>query len=298
VSEKAWKKGGSKMFVKIDTKVSVNDLLKGVIVQSGNDATIVLAEGIAGSEDKFAEYLNKIAKKLGMKNSNFVNASGWPDENHYSTARDLSVLAIHTINDFPKFYKYYSETEFTYNKITQQNRNPLLSMDIGSDGIKTGHTDIAGYGLIASAVNPKDGRRVVVVFNGTDSKKSRAKEAEKLVVWGLNGFKNKKFIDAKLTTYKVPALYGKQSFINAAVKKDLILTIDRISDSEFTSKFTPKPNLTAPISKNDIVGVIEILHNNKHYKSIDVIAKENLEELGAFKRFFAKTKNSIMNREK
>jgi D-alanyl-D-alanine carboxypeptidase (penicillin-binding protein 5/6) len=150
VSEKAWRIQGSKMFVPINEQVKVEDLIRGVVVQSGNDATIVLAEGISGSEEAFADSLNTMAKKLGMNNSHFMNASGWPDQNHYSTAYDLALLAYHTITDHPDSYHYYSEKEFTYNKIKQGNRNPLLYKNIGADGIKTGHAEEAGYGLIGS----------------------------------------------------------------------------------------------------------------------------------------------------
>jgi serine-type D-Ala-D-Ala carboxypeptidase (penicillin-binding protein 5/6) len=167
VSETAWRMQGSKMFVPLGQMVKVEDLIRGVIVQSGNDATIVLAEGLAGSEGEFAAAMNRKAKELGMINSNFMNASGWPDENHYSTCHDLAILAIALIRDFPDYYKYYAEKEFTYNNIKQGNRNPLLYKNIGADGIKTGHTESAGYGLMASGV--RDGRRVVMVLNGMAS---------------------------------------------------------------------------------------------------------------------------------
>ena len=286
------------MFVEVDKKVSVKDLLKGVIIQSGNDATIVLAEGIAGTEEKFAAHLNKIAEKLGMENSNFVNASGWPDEDHYSTARDLATLARHIITDFPEYYGYYAEQEFTFNNITQTNRNPLLSLDIGADGIKTGHTEAAGYGLMASAVNSNDKRRVIVVFNGTDSIKARAEEAEKLVGWALNGFKNKKLIDAQKDTYKVPVLFGKEATILAGVEDDLVLTVEKLSESEVRSQFKPIDGLEAPIKKGEIVGQVEIVKSGKPYKQINVIAKSSVEELGTFKKFFVKTKHKFKNKDK
>ena len=189
VSEKAWKKGGSKMFIEVGKKVKVEDLIRGVIIQSGNDATIALAEGLAGSEEMFANALNRKAKELGMDNSSFMNASGWPDENHYSTARDLAKLAKAMIEEFPEYYEFYSETEFTFNDIKQANRNPLLGAGIGADGLKTGHTDDGGYGLIGTGVND-DGRRVIMVLNGMESKKERREESIRLLQWGLNGFTN------------------------------------------------------------------------------------------------------------
>ncbi len=168
VTEKAWNTQGSKMFVELGNSIKVEDLLRDVIIQSGNDATIVLAEGISGSEEVFAKNMTAKAHELGMKNSNFTNASGWPDDNHYSTARDLATMGVALIHDFPEYYKIYSEKDFTYHSIKQGNRNPLLYLNNGGDGIKTGHTEAAGYGLIGSGVSALNGRRVVFVVNGGD----------------------------------------------------------------------------------------------------------------------------------
>ena len=167
VSEKAWRKGGSKMFVEVGDQVRVEDLLRGVIVQSGNDACIVLAEGLAGSEEAFAEQMTAKGREIGLTGSNFTNATGWPDENHYVTARDLATLAERIIVDHPEYYHYYSEKEFTWNDIRQGNRNPLLYRNVGADGLKTGHTEAAGYGLTASAM--QNGRRLLLVVNGLPS---------------------------------------------------------------------------------------------------------------------------------
>ena len=172
VSEKAWRMGGSKMFVEVGKEVRVEDLLRGVIVQSGNDACIVLAEALAGSEEAFAETMTKKAKEIGMTGSRFANSTGWPHPDHRMTARDLATLALYTISNFPEFYGYYGETNFVWNKIKQGNRNPLLYRNMGADGLKTGRTDEAGYGLTGSAV--RDGRRLVVVVNGLKSVKERA----------------------------------------------------------------------------------------------------------------------------
>ena len=182
VSEKAWRKGGSKMFVEVGSEVSVEDLLRGVIVQSGNDACIVLAEALAGSEEAFAEQMTRKAREIGMEGSTFTNSTGWPDPNHRMTARDLAILAERMVQDFPDFYHYYSEREFTYNGIRQGNRNPLLYKNLGADGLKTGHTEEAGYGLTASA--ERDGRRLVLVINGLESIKARSEEAERLIASG------------------------------------------------------------------------------------------------------------------
>jgi len=186
VSKKAWKMGGSKMFVEVDKTVSVEDLLRGIIVQSGNDASIVLAEGISGSEEAFASEMNLLAGKMGLKGTNFVNSSGMPADNHYTTAKDLAVIAEYTIKNFPEFYKIYSENDFTFSNITQSNRNPLLGSSDGNDGLKTGYTNDAGYGYVGSSI--RDGRRLILVFNGTNSSKQRKQEANRLMEWGFSNF--------------------------------------------------------------------------------------------------------------
>jgi len=184
VSQKAWKTGGSKMFVRVDTQVPVDDLIKGMIVQSGNDACVTLAEGIAGSEENFAQMMNREAQRLGMKSSSFTNSTGLPDPNLYTTAHDLSLLAGALIRDFPEYYKkYYSMKEFRYNNITQPNRNRLLYIDPSVDGVKTGHTEAAGYCLISSAI--RDKRRLLSVVLGTKSDSARASESLKLLNWGF-----------------------------------------------------------------------------------------------------------------
>ena len=186
VSKKAWKKGGSKMFVKINDRVKVEDLNRGIIVQSGNDACIVLAEGLSGSEKLFSEELNELGKEIGLKNSFFTNSTGWPDPQHLMTVDDLLTLSIRTIKDFPELFHYYAEKEFTYNGIKQLNRNPLLFTELNSDGLKTGHTSLGGYGLVATV--KKNERRLILVLNGLNSSKDRAKEAERLIKIGLNQY--------------------------------------------------------------------------------------------------------------
>jgi D-alanyl-D-alanine carboxypeptidase (penicillin-binding protein 5/6) len=186
VSEKAWKTGGSKMFVHVGDRVSVEDLLRGVIIQSGNDACVVLAEGLAGSEERFAEQMTARARELGMTKSVFKNATGLPQDGHLMTPRELAFLAREIIVRFPQFYRFYSEISFTYNNIKQGNRNPLLYKNTGADGMKTGHTDAAGYGLTASA--KRDGRRLILVVNGLKSMNERSRESERLLDWGFNEF--------------------------------------------------------------------------------------------------------------
>ena len=193
VSKKAWKKGGSKMFLNVNNMVSIEDLIRGIIVQSGNDACIVVAEGISGSEALFAEELNILAKEIGLTNSNFTNSTGWPDPDHLTTIKDLLTLTIKTIEDFPSLYHYYSEKEFVYSDIKQLNRNPLLYNNLGADGLKTGHTSLGGYGLVASV--KKNDRRLIIILNGLKSSKVRSNESERLIKIGFNQFKNINLFD-------------------------------------------------------------------------------------------------------
>ena len=178
VSKKAWKKGGSKMFVGYNTFITIEDLLRGIIIQSGNDACITIAEGFSGTEENFALELNLLAREIGLENSNFTNSTGWPDKDHLMTARDILKLTIRTIEDFPDLYKLYSEKEFTYNKIRQINRNPLLFSDPFSDGLKTGHTSLGGFGLTASS--NRNNRRIIIVLNGLETSEQRKKESKRL----------------------------------------------------------------------------------------------------------------------
>ncbi|HSK39613.1 MAG TPA: D-alanyl-D-alanine carboxypeptidase family protein, partial [Arenibaculum sp.] len=186
VSEGAWRMQGSKMFVELGNPIPVEDLIRGVIIQSGNDASVVLAEGLAGSESEFATRMTQRAHELGLTASNFTNATGWPDDDHYSTASDLAKLSDRIIADFPEFYHYYSETEFTYHDIKQGNRNPLLYRNMDVDGLKTGHTEAAGYGLAASA--ERNGRRLILVVNGLSDMQARADESARLLEWGFREF--------------------------------------------------------------------------------------------------------------
>ncbi len=225
VSEKAWRMGGSKMFIEVGKRIPVEDLVKGVIVQSGNDATIVFAEALSATEDNFALAMTRKAKELGMDSSNFMNASGWPDPNHYSTARDLSVLARAIIADFPEYYGYYSIKEFTFNKIKQDNRNPLIYRNMGVDGIKTGHTESGGYGLMASG--ERDGRRTVMVVNGLSDDKQRAQESARLMEWSLAFFENKTLYKSGEKIADVPVKLGDKASVPLVLQKDVFLTLPK-----------------------------------------------------------------------
>ncbi len=288
VSEKAWRKGGSKMFVEVGSQVKVEDLIRGVIIQSGNDATIVLAEGLAGSEDAFAEALNSKAAALGMKNSQFRNASGWPDPDHYSTAEDLATLAMNMIRDFPDHYRYYSETEYSYNNIKQSNRNPLIYRDIGADGIKTGHTEAGGYGLMASGI--RNGRRVVLVVNGLKDDKARAQEGARLLEWGLKGFENVKLFSAGETVEHAFVIMGKTEQVPLIIEQDLTVTVPVSVKNDLKVEVLYDGPLQAPIKKGQKVGVLKVTVPQLKTFEIPLIANADVMHLGFFATTFAKAK--------
>lgn len=293
VSEKAWKMGGSKMFVEVGKDVRVEDLLRGVIIQSGNDATIVLAEGLAGTEDAFAKAMTRKAKQLGMKNSNFMNASGWPDDNHYSTAEDLAILAQALIRDFPEFYPLYAETEFEFSGIKQPNRNPLLYRGIGADGIKTGHTEIGGYGLMASG--EKDGRRIIMVLNGMESEKERAEESAKLFTWALNSFENVRVFAKGQTVETAPVSMGKAETVALTVTEPVFFTLPKMARDELEVETSyPRP-LIAPISKGQKVGTLTITIPGQAPLTYELVAAGSVEELGFFAKVLRRAQTSLGN---
>jgi D-alanyl-D-alanine carboxypeptidase (penicillin-binding protein 5/6) len=278
VSQKAWEKGGSKMFIEVGKKVSIEDLLKGLIVQSGNDAAIALAEGLAGDEDQFALALNARAQELGMKNSHFKNASGWPDPEHYSTANDLALLAQRLIVDFPHEYSIYSMKEFTYAGIRQPNRNPLLYRNMGVDGIKTGHTEAGGYGLIASG--ERDERRVVMVVNGLDSETDRANESARLMSWALNNFENITLFKANDIIDTAPTVFATQDRLPLTIGRDVRVTVPKGQRANIQAIAEYKSPLKAPLHKGDKVGVLKITIPQVGEFNVPLLAAEDLEETG------------------
>ena len=226
VTDKAWKMKGSKMFVEVDKRVRVADLVRGLVVHSGNDAAVVVAEGIAGSERDFAEEMTATAREIGMVNTNFTNATGWPDPEHLTTARDLAVLVARTIRDFPEFYHYYKEKTFTYNEIRQGNRNPLLyKEDLGADGLKTGYTKESGYGIAASAV--RQDRRLILVAHGMESARVRNRESQRLLDWGFREFSNYDLFTAGETVAEAPVWLGKSATVAMIIQHPLTITLPR-----------------------------------------------------------------------
>ncbi len=280
VSEKAWRKGGSKMFVEMGSRVSVEDLLKGMIVQSGNDASIVLAEGLFGSEELFSLEMNRLAKRIGMNQSNFKNATGWPDPEHVTTAKDLSLLASDLYKRFPQYMGYYSKKSYTYNNIKQGNRNPLLYKNLGSDGLKTGHTSKSGYGLVGSAV--RNDRRVIAVINGLNSSKDRSQEAERLIDWSFREFNNYKIYNKNTEVYKAPIWLGTEEFVPVILNDDIKLTL---SDEEYRNlkvKVKYSKPISAPIKKGKEIGFLHILVNNKQIDKRPLFSAKDIDELSLF----------------
>ncbi len=285
VSEKAWRKQGSKMFVAVKSRVKIEDLIRGIIVQSGNDATIVVAEGLASSEGAFADELNETAKKLGMTKSNFINASGWPDPGHETTARDLATLAVATIKNFPEFYHYYGEKSFTYNGIKQGNRNPTIYRNIGADGLKTGHTEAGGYGLTASATR-KD-RRLVLVINGLPTKKSRSTEPERLLDWGFREFKNYALFKAGETVTDAQVWMGDLGSVPLLIEKELTLTLPRKARRAMKVKVVMNSPVPAPIKKGDILATLKIEIPDRKTMEVPLVAGSSIKQLGMFSRLGA-----------
>jgi D-alanyl-D-alanine carboxypeptidase (penicillin-binding protein 5/6) len=291
VSERAWRMQGSKMFTELGNSIKVEDLIRGVIIQSGNDASVVLAEGMSGSEEKFAEEMSKRARDLGMKDSHFMNATGWPHDNHYSTAHDLALLAQHLILDFPEYYHFYSEKEFSYHGIKQGNRNPLLYRDIGADGLKTGHTEAAGYGLMASA--KRGDRRLVLVVNGLQNMQARADESARLIDWGFREFDAYPFFKAGQPVEAAPVWMGAEAEVPATVAQDLVVTMSR--DERRGLKVTARFDrpVQAPVAKGDQVGRLVIEGPGFSTREVPLVAAKDVAELGVFGRIAAAAKHLV-----
>ena len=283
VSKQAWQTGGSKMFIRVDTQVPVEDLIKGMIVQSGNDACIALAEAIAGSEENFAQMMNREAQRLGMKSTSFRNSTGLPDAQHYTTARDLSILASALIRDFPAEYgKYYSMKEYRYNNITQPNRNRLLWLDPTVDGVKTGHTEAAGYCLISSS--KRDSRRLLSVVLGTNSDATRASESLKLLNWGFQFYEAVQLY-AKGQAISTPKVWkGTAPAVKAGFANDFILAVPKGYGAKIDAQFVSQQPLLAPVAQGQKIGTMKVNVDGKPYGEYPVLALENVPVAGLFGR--------------
>ena len=291
ISAKAYKMGGSRTFLEIDDLVSIDVLLKGVIIQSGNDASVVLAECLGGTEKDFAKIMNVYAEKIGMINTHFVNSSGWPDEKHYSTVRDLAILSNSLIKNFPDLYTYFKIKEFSYNEINQPNRNKLLTNENGADGLKTGYTKKSGWGIAGSAL--KDNRRITLVISGTNSSRSRLNESSFLLNWAFNQTSQIKLVSKGQIIKNVDVWLGNKSTINLVIAKDVFSTLS-FDQLELIKTFISynKP-VSAPIKKGDKLGSMQIKITGKKDLIIPLVAEINVNETNPFFKLFASIKYLI-----
>ena len=277
VSEKAWRMGGSKMFVPLGGTVAVEDLIRGMIIQSGNDACIVLAEGISGSEEQFVEQMNAKAKDLGLTNSNFRNCTGWPDPAHHMSARDIATLARHQISDFPEYYHYDSEKSFKYNNIDQLNRNVLVQKGF-ADGLKTGHTEDGGFGEVASA--QRDGRRVITVINGMTTMHARAEESERLLDWGFSNFEDVKLFTAGDIVERAPVWLGDANTVPLVGGRDLTVTMPRQWKNKAKISIVYDSPIPAPIARGTVVGHLVIAGDGVPDLQMPLLAGADVGKLG------------------
>ena len=280
VSEKAWRTGGSRMFIDPKMQVSVEDLVRGMVIQSGNDASVALAEYVAGSEESFAELMNHYGEVLGMQSTNFRNSTGLPDPDHYTTARDIAVLSAATVRDFPNFYTWYSEKEFTFNNIRQHNRNTLLWRDPAIDGLKTGHTEAAGYCLAASA--KRDGMRLFSAVMGSSSESSRASETQTLLNYGFRFFETVQLYQAGQELARARVWKGLTEEVVLGIADEVYVTIPRGRYDDLEAQVEMRPQMTAPLSEGEVVGTINVKLGDELITSRELITLGAVEEAGFF----------------
>ena len=285
VSEKAWRMGGSKMFIEVGSSVRVEDLIRGIVVQSGNDACIVVAEALAGSEDAFAQAMTERGREIGLIDSSFTNSTGWPDPANFVTARDLATLTQRIIVDFPEYFHYFAEKTFTYNEIKQSNRNPLLFKDIGADGMKTGHTEEAGYGLTATA--ERNGRRLILVITGLESVRARASEAERMLGWGFRETKNYTLFERAEEIETADVWLGTQATVPLILPKDLTITMSRAARKKLEVKVVLDSPVPAPIVKGSEIATLVISAPEFTTIRLPLQAGADVERLGYFGRVWA-----------
>ncbi len=294
VSERAWKeREGSSMFVEVDKNIRVEDLLRGIIVQSGNDACIVVAENIAGTEESFAKMMTEKARDIGMTNTKFTNSTGMHDKNNFSTAYDLAILSQYLINNYPEYYHMFAETEFEWSNIKQKNRNPLLYKNMGVDGLKTGHLSVSGYGLAASAIDGN--RRVISVTNGFSSTQKRSQGSSRLITWSFREFENIRLFEdfTKFASINIPGSNESSSLIGAV--KDIVLTVPRTKEKELQYEIELFENIKFPITSGDIIGKIKVDIPNEDPEYFDVVSVNDVNRSNIFSRFFSYIYISVVN---
>jgi len=282
VSEKAWRKGGSKMFVEVGSRVRVEDLLRGIIIQSGNDACIVVAEALAGSEEEFARQMTERARELGLAGTNLTNASGWPDPDHVMSVRDLATLATLLIRRFPDYYPLYSEKEFTFNGIRQYSRNPLLHSDPSADGLKTGYTEEAGYGLVASAV--RGDRRLLLVLAGLESARQRGDEAERLLEYGYNQFKNYRLFSTGEAVELANVWLGDDTTVPLVLEEDVVISLTSEGRRNLEVKVVYDGPIPAPVANGSALAELEITAPGIEPRRLPLVAGEEVRAANLFGR--------------
>ena len=288
ISENCWRKQGSKMFIREGTRVLLSDLMKGMVIQSGNDASCAIAEHVAASEEGFVQLMNLYAREMGLKNTQFRNESGWPDPEHFSSARDLAILSTNLINKFPDHYSLYKEKYFTFNEIKQRNRNSLLWQDDSIDGIKTGHTESAGYCLVSSGV--RNDTRLISVTLRSSSEKARLTDNRRLLDYGFRYFRTKKILTRDVSLLKEQVWGGEEEQVNLSSGEDLYLTLSPRDFQRVEPKISLNDYLQAPISKGQVVGKIDLLLDGESLATVDAIAMEEVSSLGFFGRAWSNIK--------
>lgn len=291
VSEKAWRTGGSKMFVEVDTTVSVEDLLRGIIVQSGNDACVVIAEAVSGTEEAFAAAMNERAREIGLRDSHFVNSSGLPDPAHVMSARDLARLTGRLVREFPEYFPYFAETEFTYGGIRQDNRNPLLYMDIGADGMKTGYTEAAGYSLAGSAA--RSGRRLILAITGLDSARARSGEAARLIGWGFRETDNYTLFSAGEEIETARVWLGVRPGVPLVLEDDLAVTLSREGRDGLEVSVELDSPVPAPIAAGAEIATLRVAAPGLPALERPLRAAAAVERTGAFGRVWAVLRHAV-----
>ena len=294
VSEKAWReREGSSMFVEVDKEIRVEDLLRGIIVQSGNDACIVVAENIAGTEVSFAKMMTQKAKEIGMKNTNFTNSTGMYDKDNYSTVYDIAILSMHLINEYPQYYHLFAETEFEWSGIKQNNRNSLLYKNMGVDGLKTGHLSKSGYGLAASAVDQN--RRVISVVNGFENTQKRTQGSSRLITWAFREFTNLKLFEKEdiVGQVEISGASSKESDVSTA--EEIIITVPKSKRDGLTTNIVVDDNISAPLNAGDKVGYLEISVPGEENQTYELYATNEIDRSNIFVRFFNYIINLILS---
>ena len=293
VSEKAWReREGSSMFVEVDKEIRVEDLLRGIIVQSGNDACIVVAENISGSEETFSILMNEMANDIGLDNTNFSNSTGMHSVKNYSTVSDIAKMSQYLINNYPEYYHLFSETEFEWSGIKQSNRNPMLYKDMGADGLKTGHLSVSGYGLAASAKNNE--RRLIVVGNGFSSSQKRSQGTARLLNWGFREYTNITLFSEMSEVGNLPLSMASEDMVSLTTNTDIIITVSKAKKDAIEIEIVPIENLSFPFKKGDVVAFLKVNIPKADSQFIELVATKDIDEAGYISSFFSYIYSSIL----